>query len=299
MPEQRLENESSKKIAAGMTDDERYALLKDRNITVVGYDRDRLNQIDGDDYAALERISTGDALKILRRVGEEFGMFKDGYTAKDVDFTFAFTKSSLRESVNKQHGQFQNYAKMMTVFEDVINSAVGIETHKERYASPGSNLELIFVFISAFNNGVSVVPVLMEVKTYTDDTQATLYIAVSLQEIERSRISAYTQDTESVKSYTSPTSINISLAELAEKVNVLDKNLIKYLPDGFLGDTQKEAKKTALQETAEYVARKNAQRAEKVSFAKIAAAAKAETARRNADAARSGINNQSGKEEPE
>ena len=41
-------------------------------------------------------------------------------------------------------------------------------------------------------------------------------------------------------------SVDISIAQLFSKINPSDKNFLKYIPDGFLNDSQKESKRKAL-----------------------------------------------------
>lgn len=264
MPDTSKARGNNRKLVIGMTNDERYELLKEREITVVSYDKEKYTNIDESDLVILKRTTGKNiARKTLRKIGEQFGVFKQGYTTQDVDFEFAFSRNNLRESIDKQFGQFQNYAKMMTVFTDVISNAVCIDSQRDRYESPDSELEAMYVFVSAFMNDDGIVPVLLEVKVYEYEITASLYVAVSMREIEGSRILAYIPDAESTKPYTSPTSVKLSLTDFLPKVNIEDKNLIKYIPDGFLSDEQMNAKQVALAETAEYIAKKKAQRADK------------------------------------
>lgn len=244
-----------------MSDAKRYDILKDRTIDVPFFDTDKLAQIDSDDYDALERIGKSGAFKMLRRIGEDFGVFREGYTTQDLDVEFKFSRRNLYESVYKQQGDYQNYVKMLMLFENVIDKAIGIEAHKERYDNPGSRIDTVFVLMSAYVSNTGLIPVMLSVKTYTDDTTSSLYIAVSLRKIKRSRIVGHIPDTNNVKSYPLPASIKMSLADVFLNVNVYDKNLLKYIPDGFLDDSQRKAKQEALKETSEYIEKKNKQRA--------------------------------------
>lgn len=247
-------------ITAEMSDDERYEILKNRVITVPYFNTDILSQINANDYAELERIGKSSAFKILRKIGEDFGVFRDGYTTQDLDVEFRFSKMNLQESVNKQHGKFQNYARMMTVLDEVIRNAVGIETQRDRYGNIDSQLDYVYYLVSGFADTSWIIPVLLEVKTYINETTSSLYIAISFREIERSRILGRIPDIENVKPHPSPTSISVTLSEFLSAVNTTDASLLKYVPDGFLDDNQKQAKQIALKETSDYIERKHRQR---------------------------------------
>lgn len=255
-------SDNSVRISAGMSDSARYELLKDKIIIAPLLDNARLTRINTDDYDALERIGKSGAFKILRKIGEDFGVFKEGYTTQDLDVEFRFSKRNLQESIHahNQQGIFVNYAEMLTTLDAVIGNAVGIEAHNERYNNPRSQLDAFYVFISAFCNDEYIIPVLLKVKTYSDETTPVLYVALSLREIKRSRILGHTPDTKGIKSYPSPTSFDTTLSDLLSNVNTEDKNLLKYIPDGFLDNMQKEAKQIALKKTADYIDRKNKQR---------------------------------------
>ena len=115
------------------------------------------------------------------------------------------------------------------------------------------------MFASAFATDDGYVPVLLEVREFTDGTKSTLRVAVSLQEIEKSRIVAHNTDIVSDGSpYTLPASSTIKVADLLKNVNTEDGRMLKYIPDGFLNDEQKAAKQIALKEQQEYVDKKNA-----------------------------------------
>ncbi len=248
---------SDSRITKDMSDSERYKILKDKKLVAKPYNHILVDSIPRGDFDALENIGNTEAFKILRKIGEQFGVFHQ-YANADMDVSFEFSKSNLRESVHKQSGAFQNYARMMSVFSDVIENAVGIEAHSERYKNATSQLDSVYVFVSAFNTESGTVPVLMEVKSFTDSTQSTLHIAVSLHEIERSRIvgRTYTDISAGVSRPIPASEYNI--ADIFQNVNPLDTRLIKYIPSGFLNKEQLDAKAVAQQEQEEYVARRNA-----------------------------------------
>ncbi|MEA4947046.1 MAG: LPD38 domain-containing protein [Oscillospiraceae bacterium] len=248
------------RISAGMTEAERYEKLKNRGIRAYDYDTDRLAEIDPTDYTKLEKLSKSDAFAILRKIGEQFGVFGD-YKNADMGIEFAFSKRKLNESVAKQNEMFQNYAKMMTIFRDVVESAIGIEAHPERYDQPESNVSQVYELVSAFRTDTGIVPVLLTVKEFNDGTKNSLHVIVSLNEINRSGVmehtSAVTKADEPYSLY--PASV-YKLSDIFANVNIADGQLLKYIPDAFLDKDQIEAKKIAQRRTDEYTAKKNERR---------------------------------------
>ena len=247
-----------KRVAVDMPDGERYEVLKDRSMNVKHFDAEKMATIDAKDYAALEKAGKSSAFIILRKIGDQFGVFKD-YHSVDLELGFAFSKRNLNESVHKQGGEYQNYARMMSVFDDVVDAAIGIEAHTNRYESKGEQVNATYVFASAFATDNGYVPVLLEVREFTDGTKSTLHVAVSLQEIERSRIVGHNNDSKiTAEPYPLPASSTIKVADLFGNVNPNDGRMLKYIPDGFLNDEQKAAKQKAIEEEKEYIAAKNA-----------------------------------------
>ena len=91
----------------------------------------------------------------------------------------------MRHSLNKQGKNYYDFAKMLTCFEDVIDSAVGVEVHNRNDEGYKSDLTLdnVYVLVSAFEDGDRVVPVKLEVKEFYDK-ENTLYVATSLESIK-------------------------------------------------------------------------------------------------------------------
>ena len=248
----------SDRITADMSDEERYELLKNKPLAVPKCDDSKVSKVD---FNELRTAGRSRAFAILKKIGDQFGVFKE-YHNEDMDIEFEFSRRKLQESVNKQGGEYDNYARMLSVFDEVIEGAIGIETHRNRYATSGEQVAATYVFSSAFQTETGVVPVLLEVREFTDGTKSSMHVVVSLHEIERSRIVVYNSNTVSdAAPYTLPASA-IKIADLFKNVNVADGRLLKYIPDGFLNETQLAAKQAALAEQTEYIDRKNAKTAQ-------------------------------------
>ena len=245
------------KISMGLDDAARYQILKDRSLTAAKVDPRELGENSTEQLEQLAKANKSVAFRLLKKIGEEFGVFRD-YKTEAFNLEFAFSKRNLLESVNKQGSRYDNYALMLTQMKDIVENAVGIETHNKRYGEEGQ-IKQTYVFVSAMQTSENIVPILLEVRAFNDGTKSTLRIAVSMSEIKRSRIMGHTlEDTMPNQSY--PTGFSVRIADLFANVNSRDGRLLKYIPDGFLNEAQRDGKQAALQEQAAYDSRKKAQR---------------------------------------
>lgn len=246
------------KISMGLDDAARYQILKDRSLTAAKVDPRKLGEKSTEELEQLAKADRSTAFQLLRKIGEEFGVFRD-YKTEEFNLEFAFSKRNLQESINKQGKRYDNYALMLTQMKAIIENAVGIETHNRRYGDEGQ-IKQTYVFVSAMQTKESVIPVLLEVRAFNDATKSTLRVAVSMSEIKRSRIVEHIPAaTRPNQSYSLPAS-SIRVADLFANVNSRDGRLLKYIPDGFLNEAQRDGKQAALQEQAAYDSRKKAQR---------------------------------------
>lgn len=246
------------KISMGLDDAARYQILKDRSLTAAKVDPRKLGENSTEELEQLAKADRSTAFQLLRKIGEEFGVFRD-YKTEEFNLEFAFSKRNLQESINKQGKRYDNYALMLTQMKAIIENAVGIETHNRRYGDEGQ-IKQTYVFVSAMQTTESVIPVLLEVRAFNDATKSTLRVAVSMSEIKRSRIVEHIPAaTRPNQSYSLPAS-SIRVADLFANVNSRDGRLLKYIPDGFLNEAQRDGKQAALQEQAAYDSRKKAQR---------------------------------------
>ena len=134
---------------------------------------------------------------------------------------------------------------MFSVFDEVIENAIGIEVHNrndEGY-KPDVTLNNVYVLMSAFEDGDSIIPVKLEVKEFKDK-QNTLYIAISLEAIKKTEVlkQGNTEKGVTQNSY----SVTISICDLFSKINPKDINFLKYIPNNFLNTKQLAAKNKAI-----------------------------------------------------
>ena len=237
----------SKKIASNMSDAERYSILKDKVIKDIPKVKTfKLDTEKGiSTWSDIDKLTGKEKRIVIQKIATEFAAFK-GYENKDVEIAFDFSNSNFKESYGKQKRHFQSFAKLFSVFDEVIENAVGIEVHNRNAAGykPDPSLKNVYVLMSAFEDGDNIIPVKLEVKEFSDK-QNTLYVAVTMEEIKKAEVSTERTSIEEV-AY-SARSANISISRIFEKINTSDQNFLKYVPNGFLNDQQILAKKQALE----------------------------------------------------
>lgn len=239
-----------KRITEGMSDRQRYRVLKDRILTVAECHPEKLADINVDIHE-LETSFKKRATPIIRKIVDEFGLIQE-YQNEDIELSFDVTKHTFKESISKQKGSFENYGKMLTCFGDVINNAVGVEVHENRYRKD-SSVKRMFTLISGFKDDKNIVPVKLEVKEIENKVNKAnkLYLAVALEPIQKATVR--TQIDHKGASYArvasfkdSSTLDNISISKFAKNINPVDGNFLKYFPDKMLSSEQKAAKAKAL-----------------------------------------------------
>lgn len=226
-------------ITRGMTDAERYEILKDRTISVTAKTQtDKLCSIEEKIGQSAENailLTETDRKKLFVKIGQEFGVFK-GYSNSDVKLTFNFSKGNLKESVGKQRKNYSDFAKMLSCFDEIIDSAIGIEVHNRNAEGykPDPTLKDAYVLISAFEDGSDVIPVKLEVKEFIDKDNS-LYVAIALESIKKDEV-VKQGNTENGVTQNSRSSM-IRIADLFSKINPVDTSFLKYVPAQFLSQS--------------------------------------------------------------
>ena len=234
-------------IREGMTDTERVQTLRDTQVSVPEAKPERL---EGVDLGELETAIKSQARQYIRPLAEKLGVFKN-YQNDNVDLEFSYTKGGFDESIHKQKdrgGRYDDFAKMFSVFDELVQNAVPIEFHGDKYAGTkraDADLNRVAVLVSAFQDGDRIVPVQFEIKEKNKYTNK-LYVSVTLQDIktEPGVVGGAGQLLDPV---TPPTRVlNYSISQLLEGVNPEDTDFLKYVPDGFLSWSQQAGKQRGI-----------------------------------------------------
>ena len=235
------------RLTADSTEQERYELLKNETLTLARPDESKLDDIDLADFNTRKKSAVMPGMKALAK---KLGIMNVDLQNSRIEIPFQFSNRGLTTSLHHQleyGGSYQDYARMMTCFNELIRNAVPIEIHREKKAGTSKEnqrLKQVYVLISAFADESGISPVQLEVKEY-HDAQNKLYLAVAMSKKE----SEVVEDRPTTKSGgTHPlfSDSKVSIADIFKNVNSKDGRFLKYVPDGFLSETQKEAKKDAI-----------------------------------------------------
>ncbi len=266
-------------IDSDMTEDERYRELRGKTVAVTPeakYTDEQLASIH-----TLEQLNAkakSKAEKVIRPLAESLGILNRSMKTPDVEIEFTFSKNKgLRESMSKQlryGGTYADFAKALVNLDGILENAVLIEQHKDKYAGTtraNNQLKSVSVLVGVFRDGDSLIPTQIEIKD-TSNAGGILYMTVTMTKIEAgvmagasaqrrtppyvvpaSEIETGVLGSGAQKNWRGRSLIPISsynLAEIFANVNPADGHFLKYVPDGFLNDTQKTAKQSALREDA-------------------------------------------------
>lgn len=243
------ETNGDDKITVDMDERKRAEILKKASLNVVEAKSNAL-KLTLEEISILESKCKSKAQGVMEELCEKFGVIKEGYTNNNIELEFNYSKGSLRESVHKQNERnpdFQDFAKMLTVFDSVIENAVPIESHTDKYKGTkkeNPNLKQSYVLLSAFKSGEDIVPVELNIKEFKEGTKNKLYMSVTLKKIRADILAALPNNSSE---NATPSTLNISIAELIKNVNPSDGDFLRYAPDEMLNEAQIESKNKALE----------------------------------------------------
>lgn len=243
---------ADRKITMNMSEDERAELLNNTVIKLAEYDG-KNDDLNGKNVLLLKSSYNSQAGKILKSLGEKFGVFKT-YNNQNVSLNFDYSRSSLNESVHKQGDistDFYDFAKMLYVFDEVVENAVPIEVHTDKYkgtSRENTNLKYDYVLLSAFRDDNYIVPVEFHLKEmHTDSGQENkLYVSVTLGKIKMEDKVKVAVSDENHQTKDTNLSSTISIPDLISKVNPEYGDFYKYLPESMLSEQQNNSRNIAV-----------------------------------------------------
>lgn len=240
------------KISVEMNDAERAEVLRNSSIDIVKY-KGNVKDLNAANVLALQETYRANAAPVLKKLAEKFGVFDKTYFNKNISLDFSYSRGSLKESVNKQgkvSTDFYDFAKMLYVFDDVVNNAVPIEAHTDKYAGTeraNQNLKYDYVLLSAFSDGDYIIPVEMHIKEFNNKDPNKLYVSITLGKIKtEDGILAHPSKRKNVSANVTPLSSKINVAQLIAKVNPGFSDFYKYIPSELLTEAQISSKTVAL-----------------------------------------------------
>ena len=233
----------SRLIKQGMSEEERYNILKNDSITIPDYDKSKMPE-SMEKLQILESNAYKGARAIITEMARDNGILRDGYRTQDLDFEFRFGSNNYGESIHRQSNipvpdRYLAFAKMLTCFDDVIENARLIESHPDRYDGGergDKELRGVHVLVSAFKDGETIRPVKLEIKEFQTgraNKKSGLYVAITMPDIKTD--SSEVGLTRNGSSRNLPSVFTYNLADLLREIkkNPAAGPLAKYVPAQF------------------------------------------------------------------
>ncbi len=241
------ESNNRMRITENLTDTQRTEILKTKNIVapVCEGEADHLIEKESD----LKNEKLGLIKSAIVRIADEFEVFTD-YDISDVKLKISLSKTNLKEAVNKEITPVQ-LAKLMPVLKETVENAIGIEKHTNRYYYDNTTVSFENLF-GGYIDGEYFVPVRFGLK-HIKGGETVLYVVVDQQKIKAEVLKTITQ--KSIGSTASRSAYVYNLSQVTTFVN--SKDILRYLPDDMLSDSQKKKKWEGIAETIKYTNEKN------------------------------------------
>ena len=99
-----------------MSDEERAEVIRNKRADIYPYDKNRYNKIVKNNYFLSSVLkNTTEAKKVFRKIAEEFNVY-GFYSNDDIRLEFKFGSGRVKESVHKQNGNYEDFAKNVVLF---------------------------------------------------------------------------------------------------------------------------------------------------------------------------------------
>ncbi len=252
------ESRYSRKITAEMSDSERAEILKDKVLVAPIYEG-QADALISENEIKLESQKIDFAREAILDIAEKLEIIGQRIDVKDVELQIKLSKSNIRESIVKDATPKQ-IAKLLPILSKVVGDAVVIERHNNRYYYD-TDTEYFDNLLGAYVEEDSLIPVRFGLK-YSKTGNTILYVVVdqnkiSIKNLEKRKNDRGPQDARSDKIIADSLhrSVSYSIAQIFSFVN--SKDLLRYIPDDFLVEEQKKAKREAIAETDKYTEGKN------------------------------------------
>ena len=175
-----------RRITAESTEQERYEILKDAELSVVEVKADAIQDVDLGAYNTRKKSAVASGFQELAK---RLGILNVDLRNSKIAFPFKFSGANLSKSLHHQleyGGTYQDYVKAMSCFNEIVESAIPIEVHTEKKTGTrkeNPDLKQVYVLVSAYKDGKNIVPVELEVKEFRQ-RESSLYMTVVLTKID-------------------------------------------------------------------------------------------------------------------
>ena len=249
------------KISVGMTDEERYEIIKTKKIVAPFYES-QADSLISEYEEQLENKKIEFAKEAILEISEKLGVINTTINIEDVGVDIKLSKSNLKESVIKDATPKQ-IAKLLPILSKTVQKATIIERHSNRYYYDTDTVYFDNL-LGAYIDGNELVPVRFGLK-HSRTGATTLYVIVdqnkiSLEKIGKTKKDRGLQDASpsNEESDSLHRSVIYSISQIVPFVN--SKDLLRYFPDEMLSKEQRDTKWVAVAETIKKTGKKNDER---------------------------------------
>ena len=145
-------------ITTESTEEERYEILKDAEVTLAEVDRKAIQDVDLESYNTRKKSAVTPGFKALAK---QLNILNVDLENSKISFPFQFSGRNLEKSLHHQleyGGTYQDYVKAMSCFTDIVRNAIPIELHPEKKvgtARENPDLLQTYVLVGAYKDGKS------------------------------------------------------------------------------------------------------------------------------------------------
>ncbi len=251
-----IRRQSVSRITSTMSEEERYQEIKDRTVSAPIYKGQAEELIESE----IESRKHNSAKKAVVAIAEILGVTKSEINFNDIDVKVKLSKGNVGESLSKDASPKQ-IARLLPVIEPAAENAVLVERHENRYYYDTDTVYFDNL-ISGYVNGNEFIPIRFGLKHSRTGT-TTLYVVVDQNAIDISNLTEIKEDTgRQAAPPDSPSGANelhrrvtYSIAQIIEFVN--SEDLLRYVPDQMLDETQKKTKWEGIAKTIKRTNDKN------------------------------------------
>ena len=238
----------NKEITINSTDEERTAILAEKDLTIVQWDRKHgFRQTDPQESIA----------HALGRYMDERGLRGKPMHFKDFPEDVAFTRNTLHESIRqmtKRHSDLANLGRVLSVIDDVCRNAEKIEVEPYRHSQPktGAGFRQMHQYMSAFHDMDYIYPVKITIREAEGKQANRFYmvITVGMIDIEEKIKEALTNTRVHPETGESlpagGASFDVNIPQLISTFNSEEGIILKNLPDGLLSGSQQHIKQKVI-----------------------------------------------------
>ena len=236
-------------------DTRREQLLRQETLQIVPAES-APNTLTEDEAKQLTEQGRSQAEKSLISILGRFDAFKS-YVNSRIDIEFEFSRGKAKESAHyqtKYRHKLIELVEMYANLDAIIKNAKPVETHTDIYddtSREDNRLERVYVLLSIYQKGSSIIPVEIEVKQFKGSEPNSLHSTVTLNEIRTEDLGAVQNSAKADELGNPTTVLEFNIADIVSKINPENGFFLKYIPDGMLNEEQIKSKRKAIQEENE------------------------------------------------